>query len=132
MALLKLPEVNSVCVAGNLTKDPTYNTTNKNASVVNFHIAVNRSYKTSDNKRKEDVCYVGVVAWNKLADSCKQHLRKGSPVMVEGMLQSKTFEIEESPNLTIVEIKAKKIQFLNKLSEEEENAHQLSAETTLG
>lgn len=125
MANLKLPEVNTVCVAGNLTKDPTYNTTSRSAAVVNFHIAVNRSYKTSDNKRKEDVCYVGVVAWNKLAESCRQHLRKGSPVMVEGMLQSKTFEIEESPNLTIVEIKAKKIQFLNKITGDNDDEYEV-------
>lgn len=131
MTNLKLPEVNTVCVAGNLTKDPTFSTTNRNASVINFHIAVNRSFKTSDNKRKEDVCYVGVVAWNKLAESCKQRLRKGSPVMVEGMLQSKTFEISESPNLTIVEIKAKKIQFLNKLSEDEEKEYQYVEESAI-
>ena len=87
-----------------------------NLSQVNFHIAVNRRYKDSSNQWQEDVCYVGVVAWNKLADSCRDRLRKGSAVLVDGELQSRTFKTDEGKNRTIVEIKAKRIQFLNKFA----------------
>ena len=116
MAELKMPELNSVIVAGNLTKDPVFRTTSNNTPVVNFHVAANRRYKDSSNQWQEDVCYVGVVAWNKLADSCKDRLRKGSAVLVDGELQSRTFKTEDGKNRTIVEIKAKRIQFLNKFS----------------
>lgn len=114
MAELKMPELNSVIVAGNLTKDPVFRQTSNSTPVVNFHIAVNRRYKDSANNWQEDVCYVGVVAWNKLADSCKDRLQKGSAVLIDGELQSRTFKTEDSKNRTIVEIKAKRIQFLNK------------------
>jgi single-strand DNA-binding protein len=116
MAELKMPELNSVIVAGNLTKDPIFRQTTNNTPVVNFHIAVNRRYKDSANNWQEDVCYVGVVAWNKLADSCKDRLIKGSAVLIDGELQSRTFKTEDGKNRTIVEIKAKRIQFLNKYS----------------
>ncbi len=116
MAELKMPELNSVIVAGNLTKDPIFRQTSNNTPVVNFHIAVNRRYKDSANNWQEDVCYVGVVAWNKLADSCRDKLIKGSAVLIDGELQSRTFKTEDGKNRTIVEIKAKRIQFLNKYS----------------
>ena len=115
MADLKMPELNNVIIAGNLTKDPIFRETSNNTPVANFHVAANRRYKDSNNQWQEDVCYVGVVAWNKLADSCKDRLRKGSAVLVDGELQSRTFKTEDGKNRTIVEIKAKRIQFLNKL-----------------
>jgi len=116
MAEFKMPELNSVIVAGNLTKDPIFRETSNKTPVVNFHIAVNRRYKDSSNQWQEDVCYVGVVAWNKLADSCRDRLRKGSAVLVDGELQSRTFKTDDGKNRTIVEIKAKRIQFLNKFA----------------
>ncbi len=58
--------------------------------------------------------YVGIVAWNRLADSCKDRLKKGNAVLVDGELQSRTFKTEDGTNRTIVEIKARRIQFLNK------------------
>jgi len=114
MADLKMPELNSVVIAGNLTKDPVFRETSNNTPVVNFHIAANRRYKDSSNEWQEDVCYVGVVAWNKLAESCKDRLVKGSAVLVDGELQSRTFRSDDEKNRTVVEIKAKRIQFLNK------------------
>ncbi len=116
MADLKMPELNSVFVAGNLTKDPVFRQTANNTPVVNFHIAANRRYKDSNNQWQEDVCYVGVVAWNKLADSCRDHLKKGNAVLVDGELQSRTFKTDDERNRTIVEIKARRIQFLNKFN----------------
>lgn len=118
MADLKMPELNSVVVAGNLTKDPIFRETTNGTPVVNFHIAVNRRYKDSSNQWQEDVCYVGVVAWNKLADSCRDRIFKGSAVLVDGELQSRTFKTDDAKNRTIVEIKAKRVQFLNKLSKQ--------------
>jgi single-strand DNA-binding protein len=126
MAELKMPEINYVIVAGNLTKDPIFRQTTNNTPVVNFSIASNRKYKDSSNQWQEDVCYVGVVAWNKLAESCKERLKKGFAVLVDGELQSRSWKSEDGHNRSIVEIKARRIQFLNKkgkntgLSEEDE------------
>jgi len=129
MADLKMPELNSVIVAGNLTKDPVFRETSNQTPVVNFHIAANRRYKDSSNQWQEDVCYVGVVAWNKLADSCRDRLRKGSAVLIDGELQSRTFKTEDGRNRTIVEIKAKRIQFLNKFSKNTDHLDNVAEES---
>jgi single-strand DNA-binding protein len=114
MADLKMPEINYVMVAGNLTKDPIFRETTNGTPVVNFSIASNRKFKDSNNQWQEDVCYVGVVAWNKLAESCRDRLKKGSAVLVDGELQSRSWKSDEGHNRSIVEIKARRIQFLNK------------------
>jgi single-strand DNA-binding protein len=114
MSDLKMPEINNVIIAGNLTKDPVYRQTSNNTPVVNFSIASNRKYKDGGNQWQEDVCYVGIVAWSRLADSCRERLRKGSAVLVDGELQSRIWKTEEGYNRSVVEIKARRIQFLNK------------------
>jgi len=114
MAELKMPEINYVIVAGNLTKDPIFRETTNKTPVVNFSLASNRRFKDSTNQWQEDVCFVGIVAWNKLAESCKERLKKGSAVLVDGELQSRTWKTDDGHNRSIVEIKARRIQFLNK------------------
>jgi single-strand DNA-binding protein len=114
MADLKMPELNSVLIAGNLTKDPVIRQTRNGTPVANFSIASNRKFRDGDNQWQEDVCYVGVVAWNRLAESCVDKLRKGSAVLVEGELQSRTWQTEDGSTRSTVEIKARRIQFLNK------------------
>ncbi len=114
MADFKMPELNAVVIAGNLTKDPIFRQTTSGTPVVNFSIASNRRFKDKNEEWKEDVCYVGIVAWNRLADSCKDRLKKGNAVLVDGELQSRTFKTDDGANRTIVEIKARRIQFLNK------------------
>ena len=114
MADLKMPEINYVIVAGNLTKDPVFRQTTNQTPVVNFSLASNRKYKDSSNQWQEDVCYVGIVAWNKLAESCRDRLKKGSAVLVDGELQSRSWKSDDGHNRSIVEIKARRIQFLNK------------------
>ena len=113
MAYLKMPEINHVMIAGNLTKDPIVRKTSNGAPVINFCLASNHRYRDGSNQWAEDVCYVGVVGWNKLADSCMAKLKKGSAVLVDGELQSRTWH-ENGGQRTVVEIKAHRIQFLNK------------------
>lgn len=131
MSELKMPELNSVLVAGNLTKDPVFRETSNKTPVVNFSIAANRKYKDSSNQWQEDVCYVGVVAWNKLAESCKDRLKKGSAVLIEGELQSRTWKTEDGQKRSVVEIKAKRIQFLNKLSKSSQNGQKNNEESSV-
>jgi single-strand DNA-binding protein len=114
MAELKMPEMNCVVIAGNLTKDPVFRQTTNGTPVVNFTVASNRKFRDSGNQWQEDVCYVGIVAWNKLADSCRDRLKKGSAVLIDGELQSRNWKTDDGHNRSIVEIKARRIQFLNK------------------
>ena len=92
---LRMPDVNSVLIAGNLTRDPAFRKTTNGTPVTNFWIASNRRFKDNNGQWRENVCYVGVVAWYKLAENCAENLKKGSAVIVEGELQSRSLRTEE-------------------------------------
>ena len=113
MADLRMPDINSVIIVGNLIKDPAFRQTTTGVPVANFTIASNRKFKDNSGTIKEDVCFIGVVAWYKLAESCYENLRKGSAVLVEGELQSRQWKTEDGFSRSTVEIKARRIQFLN-------------------
>jgi len=114
MPELKMPDINYVMIAGNLTKDPVVRTTTNGTPVANFTIASNRRFRDNLGQWREDVCYIGVVAWYKLADSCRDNLNKGSAVIVEGELQSKSWKTENGFYRNVIEIKARRIQYLNR------------------
>ncbi len=114
MAEYKMPDINAVMVTGNLTKDPVLRNTSNGTPVANFYIASNRRFRDNAGQWREDVCYVGVVAWYKLAESCSEYLRKGSAVLVEGELQSRSLRSSDGVSRNVVEVKAKRIQFLDK------------------
>jgi len=101
-------------IVGNLTRDPELRATTTGVPVINFRIASNRRFKDSAGDWKEDVCYVGVVAWQKLAESCASRLKKGSAVYVEGELRSRTFDNDGGTRRSMIEIRAHHIQFLDK------------------
>jgi single-strand DNA-binding protein len=114
MADLKMPEINIIHIAGNLTRDPVFRRTTNGTPVINFCIASNHRYRDINNRWQEDVCYIGIVAWNRLAENCAQRLKKGSAVLVCGELQSHTYKADDGLTRHVVEIKAQRIQFLNR------------------
>lgn len=120
----RLPCLNKVVIVGNLTKDPELRkTANSSTPVSNFRIASSRRFRDSAGQSKEEVCYVGVVAWNRLADACYDYLRKGSSVMIEGELQSRNWENDDGSKRSMVEIRAHKIQFLDRQEQQPEEEY---------
>ncbi len=114
---LRMPDVNTILMAGNLTRDPVFRRTTNGTPVTNFGIASNRRFKDNNGQWRENVCYVGVVAWYKLAENCAANLHRGSAVVIEGELQSRSIRTTDGRNRNIVEIKARRVQFLNKREE---------------
>ena len=69
--------INKVFVGGNLTRDPELRYTPQGSAVLNFGIAINRTYTTQAGERKEEVEFVRIVAWGKQAETCNKYLIKG-------------------------------------------------------
>ena len=91
-AQIRLPEQNLVLLAGRLTRDPNVAFTQKGQAVCRFDIAVNRRYlDNTTNEWKDDVVYVPVVVWGSTAERCKDRVKKGTPVYVEGRLTSSEY-----------------------------------------
>ena len=121
MANLKMPDINNVIIAGNLTSDPSFRKTKNGTPVANFFIASNRKFKDNNGNWRENVCYIGVVAWYKLAESCYENIKKGSAVIVDGELQSRSWKNPDGTSHNVIEIKARRIQFLNKRTQIQES-----------
>jgi len=103
---------NKVLLIGNLTKDPELRYTPQGTAVVNLRMAVNRKYKDKNQEWKDEVCFITVVAWDKQAETCNQYLHKGSPLFVEGRLQSRQWEDNTGAKRNVIEVRAERIQFL--------------------
>ena len=82
---------------GHLGNDPDLHVTPNGNFVANFSIATNESYKDSNSGEfKERTEWHRVVVWGKLADICKQYLRKGTQVYIEGRLQTRSWDDQKT------------------------------------
>lgn len=112
MAQLSMIEVNKVFLAGRLTRDPELRYTPSGVAVTTLPMAVNTTLFPRDGEKKEEVLYINVVVWRKRAESCVEYLRKGSPILVEGRLQSRQWEAQDGQKRTTIEVQSDRVQFL--------------------
>ena len=103
---------NKVLLIGNLTKDPELRYTPQGTAVVNLRLAVNRRFRNKNQEEKEETCFVTAVVWDKQAETCNQYLHKGSPIFVEGRLQSRSWEDNSGQKRNVIEVRAERVQFL--------------------
>ena len=87
-----MASLNKVMLIGNLTRDPEVRYTPKGSPVADLDIAVNRVYTADNGEKREEVTYVDIVLWAKLAELAGQYLHKGRPVFIEGRLQMDQWE----------------------------------------
>ena len=87
---------NKVILLGNLTRDPEVRYTPKGSAVCDLGVAVNRVYTTDSGEKREEVTYVDVVLWARLAEIAGEYLKKGRPVFIEGRLQMDTWDDKQS------------------------------------
>ncbi len=103
---------NKVLLMGNLTRDPELRYLPSGQPVTTFTIAVNRNYVAQSGEKKEDTSFIRVVVWARRAEVCNEYLRKGSPVFVEGRLQSRSWEAQDGSKRSTIEVVAANVQFL--------------------
>lgn len=100
--------LNSVTVAGRLTRDPEVKPIGNDNCVAHMGIAINRRFKD-----KEEVTYVDVTAWGKTAENCGTYLRKGSAVFIEGYLRMDEWKTKEGQARQMLKVVANNVQFLD-------------------
>lgn len=104
--------VNQVILLGNLTRDPELRQTPNGQSVVSFSLALNRAYKDQSGEWQEATDYIDVVAWGPLAERVSQYLTKGRRALVQGRLQSRSWE-QDGQKRSKVEVLANDVTFLD-------------------
>ncbi len=110
--------LNRVMLIGRLTRDPELRYTPSGTPVCNIAVATNRYGQDQSGERKEFTDFHDVVVWNqgnrKLADLVAQYLQKGRLVYVEGRLQTRSWEDQQSGAKRYrTEVVASDVQFLD-------------------
>jgi len=106
--------INKVILIGNLGKDPELRYTPNSQAVATFSLATTEKWKDKEGKFQEKTEWHNIVAWGKQAEICKEYLKKGSPVYVEGRIQHRSYDDKEGNKRYITEIVARMVQMLGR------------------
>jgi len=112
---LRLPRVNTVILSGRLTRDVELRFTPSGTPVAKLSLAFDRSYQR-DGEWQQETSYLDVVVWSKRGEQCAESLHKGSPVLIEGYLKTRSYQDKDNNNRKVTEITATKVNFLEKTS----------------
>jgi single-strand DNA-binding protein len=104
--------LNQVTLMGNLTRDPELRQTPTGQNVTSFSLALNRSYKDQSGEWQEATDYIDIVCWGPLAERVAQYLSKGRRCLVQGRLQSRSWE-QDGAKRSKVEVLANDVTFLD-------------------
>ncbi len=108
---------NRVIIMGNLTRDPDYKQLNSGQAVCRLGLAANRQYRNKQTgDMVQEVCFVDVDVWGPQAESCRQYLAKGRPVLVEGRLKLDTWQDNDGKNRSKHSIVADRVVFMSSAS----------------
>lgn len=91
-----MASLNKVMLIGNVTRDPEIKYTPKGSAVADLGLAINRSYTNQGGEKVEEVTYVDVELWGRLAEIAGEYAKKGRPVFIEGRLRIDSWEDKQS------------------------------------
>lgn len=111
--------INRVVLAGRLTKDPEFRTTQSGVEVATFTLAVNRNYKNKNGEQQAD--FINCIVFRKQAENVKNYLNKGNLAGVDGRLQSRSYENQEGRRVFVTEVVCDSVQFLEPKNNRQSN-----------
>ena len=114
--------VNKCLFIGKLTADPEIRTMPNGEQVANFTIALNEKYKAKDGNIVENVEYVRIVLYRRLAEIAGQYLHKGSQVYIEGRLKTRKWQDSNGQDRYTTEIQGDNLQMLGGRQDEPKQA----------
>lgn len=103
--------LNKVILIGNLTRDPERRALPSGAAVTSFGLATSRVWKDRNGAKQEDTQFHNVVVFGVQADMVAQYLHKGSSALIEGRLQTRSWDAQDGSKKYRTEIVADRVQF---------------------
>ncbi len=103
--------LNKAIVIGNLTRDPELKALPSGVKVASFSVATNRVWKDKNGVKQENVDYHNVVVFGRQAEIVGQYMKKGSSILVEGRMQTRSWDDAGGTKKYRTEIIADRIQF---------------------
>lgn len=103
--------LNKVFIIGNLTRDPELRQIPSGQAVCSFGLATNRMYTDNAGQKQQQTEFHNVVAWGKQAELVNQYLQKGSLALIEGRIQTRSWQDPQGVKHWRTEIISERIQF---------------------
>ncbi len=113
-----MKSVNKVILLGNLTRDPEMKQAEGKKPLCTFGLATNRSWVSYDGEKHDETDFHRIVAWDKLAETCHQFLRKVRKVYVEGRLQTRPYTGQDGIEKHATEIVLEEMVMLDKMPDD--------------
>ena len=107
--LLRFPNINKVTISGRITRDVELKHSSNNIPRAAMCIATSRYFRDEHGNSHEQSSFIDVVAYGKTAEICAESLKKGSPVLIEGDLRTRTWTDNNNVNRKFTEIFIEKI-----------------------
>lgn len=101
--------MNKTLLIGRLAADPELRQTGSGIEVTSFTIAVDRPFQ-KDGEKETD--WIDIVAWRKTAEFICKYFQKGSPIVIEGTIQTRNWEDKNGNKRKSVEILAENVEFV--------------------
>lgn len=102
--------LNKVFILGRLTADPELRSTPNGQQVSSFSLATNRVWTDKNGQKQEAAEFHNIVVWGRQAEIASKYLTKGSLALVEGRLQTRSWEGKDGQQRKTTEIVADRIQ----------------------
>lgn len=102
--------LNRVILIGRLTKDPEKKVLNSGTEVVRFGLATDRYFLDKSGQKRQETEFHNVVLFGKIGNIASLYLKKGSLVLVEGRIQTRTWQDNDGNKVSRVEIIGERIQ----------------------
>lgn len=103
--------INKVTLYGNITRDPELKSLPSGTHVNSFSIATNRVIKDQSGAKKDVAEYHNIVAFGKQAEVIHQYMKKGSAILVEGRLQTRSWDGQDGKKQYRTEVVLENFQF---------------------
>ncbi|MDP3957850.1 MAG: single-stranded DNA-binding protein [bacterium] len=103
--------LNKALIVGNLTRDPELKSLPSGSKVATFSLATNRVWKDASGTKQESVDFHNIVVFGRQAETCAQYLKKGQSALVEGRIQTRSWEGQDGKKNYRTEIVADRVQF---------------------
>ncbi|MCL1827451.1 MAG: single-stranded DNA-binding protein [Candidatus Cloacimonetes bacterium] len=101
---LRFPNINEVTISGRLVRDVEMKYLQNNVGFAKICIAVNYFYKDENGNFVEQPSFVDTIAYGKIAQNCTENLKKGSPVIIQGYLKTRTFTDQNNVTKKMTEV----------------------------
>lgn len=100
---------NRIIITGRLVKEPDVKKTQNDIAVAQFTVASDRRFKDADGKKQAD--FINCVAWRQTAQFIGRYFHKGTPILVEGTLQTRTYEDKDKKKVFVSEVIVENAEF---------------------